>query len=787
MISIGRGTMSPQQTLVLPGPSAGNSNGDMMKVWHLARRYWTWCLVGLCAGLGWAAVYWLVKTPSYVCEAQILVVKKDSRMLSQRESSPLDQTAISEDLLSTHVQLISSPSVVGNALASLDKRILQDIDKLKGAKETAVQYALKHLRATKGGEGQQRDAHIITLAFSHPDAVDGATIVAAIIANYETFLQGTFEGVNKEAADLITSASDKIGRDVTDQENAYQDFRRNAPLLFRKDESANVHYTRLLELENALSKVQIRRSEVQARLQVIEDALASPDFQNYTDLERLSLIDQTNATRLSLADDVRSGNANSEVFQASQPGRVERARAQHGELLALKARREALSLNLGPQHPDMQQLDKKIEAIEKYLTTEPTAVDARAQVTATEMVNAFARVLRNDLRDLNNREKDLIALCEPERQAAAALVSYELQDESMRNALARKKELYLTVVDRIRDLDLMGLYGTYVAKVISPPMPGQKPSPALLMTMAFGGMLGLVLGGASAAVACFFDSTFSNPQEIETALSLPVIAHLPELSPELPLHRNRISAMLSGRKPEGAMSQSLIVHEAFRKLHSAIFPDNIDEVGRLVQITAPRPGQGTTTLAVHLAEAIARTGKRVLVLDCQCRRPAVERRLNLASGPGLTGVLAGTCELAHAIRGTAIETMWVLPLGQTPDDPMSMLTSEAFNGLLTDLRYEYDLVLVDTPSLLAVTDPIVIAPRMDAIVLTIEVGRNRSPEVLQAAEMLSVFGTRVLGVVVNCHQIDKFYRFNDFDLVHEYADNGHKVPSLGDLLLSHAG
>ena len=324
--------------------------------------------------------------------------------------------------------------------------------------------------------------------------------MAAIIANYRLFLQGTFEGVNKEAVNIISSASDKIGRDVTEQEIAYEQFRRNSPLLFRKDESANVHYTHLLDLENALSKVRIRRAEVQARLQVIEEALASPDFATATDLERLALLDDQNASRLNMVDGVHGGNSNSELFQASQPGRTERARAEYGELMTLKARKQSLSFRLGPQHPEIQQIDKSIRSIEQVLSAEATdsPLEMRKQVTATEMVNAFARLLRNDVRDLNNRERDLLALCEPERKAAAALVSYEMQDESMRNALTRKKELYLTIVDRIRDLDLMGLYGTYVVKVISPPVPGKKPSPALFMTLAVGGLLGFVIGSFGA-------------------------------------------------------------------------------------------------------------------------------------------------------------------------------------------------------------------------------------------------------------------------------------------------
>lgn len=787
MISIGRHVSVAQDTALLPAPMTLGTNGDLLKIWHLVRRYWSWCLIGACAGLGLAGAYWMVKTPSYICQSQILVVKKDSRMLSQRESSP-DQTNMSEDLLSTHVQLISSPSVVGTALATLDKRILQDIDVLKGSKETAISYVVKQLRASKGGEGQQRDAHIISLALAYPDAADGATIVASIIANYRLFLQGTFEGVNKEAVNLISSASDKLGRDVTEQEIAYEQFRRNSPLLFSKTESANVHYTHLLELENALSKVRIRRAEVQARLQVIDEALASPDYQTATDLERLALLDEANASRLTIVDGVHSGSSNSEAFQASQPARSERARAEYGELMALKARKQSLSFRLGPQHPEIQQINKSIRSIEQALADDSSGgpVEMRKQVTATEMVNAFARLLRHDLRDLNNRERDLIALCEPARQAAAALVSYEMQDESMRNALTRKKDLYLTIVDRIRDLDLMGLYGTYVVKVISPPEPGKKPSPALFMTLAVGGLLGLVVGSVGAAAACFFDSTFDSPQDVESALSLPIIAHLPELTPRLPARRKLMSALLSRRKSEALLSQSLIVHEAFRRVRSAIFADGGNGVGRIVQITAPCPGQGTTTLAVHLAEAIARTGKRVLLLDCQFRRPSIERRLNLDSGPGLTGVLAGDCELSGAVRATAIETMWTLPLGQAPDDPLAVLTSDAFGALLADLRYEYDLILVDSPSLLAVTDPLVIAQRMDAILLTIEIGRNRSPEAIRAAAMISIFGPRVLGVVVNCHQIDKHYHFTDFDLIREYSDARHGVPALGNSLLTRA-
>ena len=163
MISIGRPVSVAQDTALLPSPMAMGSNGDLLKIWHLVRRYWSWCLIGTVAGLGvgnhvLAAENALLHLPGANPRGQ----KRQPHAVATRDHRRR-KTNMSEDLLSTHVQLISSPSVVGNALATLDKRILQEIDGLKGSKETAVTYVVKQLREQGGRGSAKRRAYYFAL------------------------------------------------------------------------------------------------------------------------------------------------------------------------------------------------------------------------------------------------------------------------------------------------------------------------------------------------------------------------------------------------------------------------------------------------------------------------------------------------------------------------------------------------------------------------------------------------------------------------------------------------
>jgi polysaccharide biosynthesis transport protein len=135
---------------------------------------------------------------------------------------------------------------------------------------------------------------------------------------------------------------------------------------------------------------------------------------------------------------------------------------------------------------------------------------------------------------------------------------------------------------------------------------------------------------------------------------------------------------------------------------------------KVVQVTSPNPGDGKTTLASNLAVAIANSGKRTLLVDADFRRPRVHKMFGISDSTGLSEVMNGTVELADAIQEPEIENLSILVCGKRPANPAELLTSSQFQQLIEVVREKYEFVIVDTPPILAVTDPLAVAPEWTA-------------------------------------------------------------------------
>jgi capsular exopolysaccharide synthesis family protein len=170
-----------------------------------------------------------------------------------------------------------------------------------------------------------------------------------------------------------------------------------------------------------------------------------------------------------------------------------------------------------------------------------------------------------------------------------------------------------------------------------------------------------------------------------------------------------------------------------------------------MQFTSPCKGEGKTTLATNVAISLAHSGKKVLLIDADFRRPRLHEVWGLPNEVGFTSVLSGQATPPEAIQPTDLPSLSVLPSGPLPISPSELLSSGKVQEQLASLRAAYDFILVDTPPLLSVSDPTVVAPFVDAIVLTLGVDKQSRPNAQRAQTLLNSLGLdrKVLGVVVN--------------------------------------
>jgi capsular exopolysaccharide synthesis family protein len=189
--------------------------------------------------------------------------------------------------------------------------------------------------------------------------------------------------------------------------------------------------------------------------------------------------------------------------------------------------------------------------------------------------------------------------------------------------------------------------------------------------------------------------------------------------------------------------------EAYRSIRTALYFSTRGDGHKVIQITSPEPGDGKSTLTANLAVVIAQSGKSVLLIDADFRRPRIHKLFGLEGIAGMSSVINGEVELADAVQSTSIKNLSILACGPRPDNPSELLTLPRFKELLDVFREKYDFVLIDTPPLMAVSDPSIVAARVDGVILTIRIKKKGRHNAQRATEALESIGANVLGIVVN--------------------------------------
>lgn len=197
------------------------------------------------------------------------------------------------------------------------------------------------------------------------------------------------------------------------------------------------------------------------------------------------------------------------------------------------------------------------------------------------------------------------------------------------------------------------------------------------------------------------------------------------------------------------------ISEQYRNIRTNILYSSIDEEIRSILVTSSGPGEGKSTTTANLAIVFAQQGKTVLLVDADLRKPTVHYTFNMNNTAGLTSILTNQMELMEAVHEYDEKNLYVLPSGPIPPNPSELLGSKAMNYFLEKALEEFDIVLFDTPPVLAVTDAQVLANLCHGSILVVSSGKTDKEAVLKTKEQLASSTGKILGVVLNNKKNDK--------------------------------
>lgn len=271
----------------------------------------------------------------------------------------------------------------------------------------------------------------------------------------------------------------------------------------------------------------------------------------------------------------------------------------------------------------------------------------------------------------------------------------------------------------------------------SPSVPDSPVSPRLEWNLAAGLLFGLFLGVALAFLRDYFDDSIKSKDMVERVTGVPVLGLIPKFD-------------TSESELVTAHASSSPAAEAFRSLRTSVKFIAVDRDVRVVQVTSPSPSEGKTVVAANLATVFAQAGDRVVLVGGDLRRPRVEEFLGVPLTPGLTGVLIGEVALPQAIRGVeGLPNLSVLPAGYPPPNPSELLSGERARRLIDVLAQTYDLVVIDSPPVLPVSDALVLARMADTTLLVTAANRTSRRALDRAVEVLHQVSAPLFGAVMS--------------------------------------
>ena len=313
-------------------------------------------------------------------------------------------------------------------------------------------------------------------------------------------------------------------------------------------------------------------------------------------------------------------------------------------------------------------------------------------------------------------------------------------------------ELYSLLLHKAQELRVVKAGTIGNVRILDRAVAPREPVyPRLGQTLALALCLGLLLGVAAAVARRALNRGIGDPEVLESATGLGVYASIPHSGQQVRLSRSlKKGRLLAGGR--GILSKQYpadLAVESLRSLRTNLHFALEDAPNKIVALCGPTPGTGKSFVSSNLAQVLANTGGRILLIDADLRSGSVHKSWGFDGTPGLSEVITGAMPFGEAVHREASENLDVLAHGLLPSNPSELLMSPRFRELLDLAGKEYDLVLVDTPSILAVTDAAIVARMAGVTLLVLRAGQHPLGEVMMTLKRFAQSGVRPAGLILN--------------------------------------
>lgn len=352
---------------------------------------------------------------------------------------------------------------------------------------------------------------------------------------------------------------------------------------------------------------------------------------------------------------------------------------------------------------------------------------------------------------------------EKKKALTAVILQYERQFESipqkniefarLQRARLSNEKLYLLVEEKYNEAAIQEKSEFGYIDIIDPAdVPSDPVTPNTRVNLILGFVFGLVLGLGLVFLREVIDVRIRTPEDLKKR-GFAVLTSVPIMNEEI----QRLGGTQKIERDGKFIDTHLIscvnplstIAEAYRRLRTNIQYAQLDSPIRTVLVTSSNPTEGKTITVSNLAVTFAQTGKKVLLMDTDLRKPALHTVFDQEKEPGLTTILYEGASPQQVINKTSVEGLNLLTCGTIPPNPSETLGSQKMKDLMRELQSSYDIVLCDSPPVLAVTDPVVLATIVDSVLVVVSSGHTRMDALERTVELIENVSSRILGFVLN--------------------------------------
>ena len=559
-----------------------------------------------------------------------------------------------------------------------------------GASENAAQAA--RISEFLGGLSvvPVRNTRLVEIRYVSTDPVFAAQAANAVA---EAYIQQTMEfraSTSKEAGDFLGEQLEQQRNAVEASERALQEFKVQNGAVSINDGNSSITMQRLTELNGALIKARTER--------ISKEAL-------YNQLKAMQANGTIDTFPAVLANDYIQG-------LKTNLNELQRQHAQLGE-------------RLGENNP-------------RFVESRSALQSAQAKLTAE--INKVVEGVSNEYRAAAAQEQSLQAALNSQQGQMMGQNKMGVQYSVLQREADSNRQIYENLLQRAKEAGISGERRTTNVRVIDQAeVPGGAFHPNVRSDMTFAFMAGLVFAFALAFGFEYLDNRIKTPQELKANINIPFLGMVPTLAAEKNAPAN---PLLNNGVPQNFA-------EAFKSIRTNVLFSTAEEGMRTLVVTSAGPGEGKSLVASNLSMALAQAGQRVLLIDCDMRRPRVHEIFEGPQEPGLSNVLSGNAKTSEAIRKASLPGLWLMPAGHIPPNPAELLAARRFGDLISSLDSHFDWVVFDTPPVMVVADSSIVANQASGVVFVVRADHTTKQSVRAAAEQLDSANAHLIGSVLN--------------------------------------